>query len=621
MRLLVDNPDGVPELLAGHCGTVVCCNSDNPALPMFVSWDNWGQGNNVDEVCDDPPAPYPDRSGWWVGCDDLTVDAACGPCPPPPPPADPMPSDGRTQVPLDTELCWNTAPELARMIYGADDRLDVFEVSDPSLLAAADSTVALVVTYSLRDNGNGTYSLPTGPSLAQGVLDFYGLPLCQDEPFRDQPLHSFCSGVLVGRDLVATAGHCVVSPDECAYAAFVFGCDMQDATTPVLTFPASDVYFCDSIVERVFETQGADWGIIRLDRPVSGHSPLPIRCSGKVPDSQPLVMMGHPMGLPTKIAGGATVRDNTPSTHFDANVDAFVGNSGSGVFNAATLEVEGLLVRGNEDFDASGDCVTSNWCPDSGCTGPPFWESITRATEFAHLVCGQGPEYDVFFGPCGDMRLLATTTEACWMPPQLEPQATYCWQVIARDECGDSAGPVWSFETVSPLSIVTSDPPNCAIDARQPSEPNGADPAGWDSVVITFDGDTSAVTKSDFQVQTSPPGDFDIEPWDNNVTLQLSRRITLQDWTCITYIPSQQQVCLSHLPGDVTNDRTSAPSDILRVIDCLNRVSSCEQWQCDVDRSDLCGPPDILRVIDLLNGAGAYAPWLNVSMGECPSGP
>lgn len=50
------------------------------------------------------------------------------------------------------------------------------------------------------------------------------------------------------------------------------------------------------------------------------------------------------------------------------------------------------------------------------------------------------------------------------------------------------------------------------------------------------------------------------------------------------------------------------------VIDCINGVRTCEIWQCDVDRSGLCGPPDILRTIDLLNGSGKYIPWLNVSL-------
>ena len=68
------------------------------------------------------------------------------------------------------------------------------------------------------------------------------------------------------------------------------------------------------------------------------------------------------------------------------------------------------------------------------------------------------------------------------------------------------------------------------------------------------------------------------------------------------------------------NDDTSAPSDILYVIDCLNGVRTCDDFQCDVDRSLQCGPPDILRVIDLLNGAGQYAPWLNKNMPiSCPS--
>jgi hypothetical protein len=63
---------------------------------------------------------------------------------------------------------------------------------------------------------------------------------------------------------------------------------------------------------------------------------------------------------------------------------------------------------------------------------------------------GGGVVYDVHFGRCGDVDLAATTAEAVWSPGQLEPGARYCWQVIARDECGSTPGPLWSF-TTAPL--------------------------------------------------------------------------------------------------------------------------------------------------------------------------
>jgi hypothetical protein len=107
--------------------------------------------------------------------------------------------------------------------------------------------------------------------------------------------------------------------------------------------------------------------------------------------------------------------------------------------------------------------------------------------------------------------------------------------------------------------------------------------------------------------------------------VNFSRPIGPGVWTCATYRPSahslQYESCFAYLPGDVNGDGTSDPSDILRLIDCINGVASCQMYQGDIDRSGAIGPPDILRVIDLLNGAGVYEPWLNQSLLPCPSAP
>lgn len=60
--------------------------------------------------------------------------------------------------------------------------------------------------------------------------------------------------------------------------------------------------------------------------------------------------------------------------------------------------------------------------------------------------------YDVHFGRCGDVELAGTTGEAVWSPGQLEPGVAYCWQVIVRDGCGSTPGPLWTFTTSPPAS-------------------------------------------------------------------------------------------------------------------------------------------------------------------------
>lgn len=166
-------------------------------------------------------------------------------------------------------------------------------------------------------------------------------------------------------------------------------------------------------------------------------------------------------------------------------------------------------------------------------------------------------------------------------------------------------------------------PPNCAIDARQPSKPDGSVPGGWDRIELTLEGcSPSSLEPGDFSVSVTggtAPTIADFIPVDDTLTLVFDRKIPTAAWTRVTL--NTTSTCIGSLPGDASGDGTSGPPDILWTIDCLNGVRTCEKWQCDADRSNICGPPDILRVIDLLNGAGVYDPWLNRSLPPCPSAP
>jgi hypothetical protein len=124
--------------------------------------------------------------------------------------------------------------------------------------------------------------------------------------------------------------------------------------------------------------------LIRIDRPVTNHAIAQIRQTARIADDQEVHVIGHPVGLPTKVAGGAAVRENKQPAFFVANLDTYGGNSGSPVFNSSNHVVEGVLVRGDTDFVAQGDCNVSLVCPDTGCRG----EDCTRTTEFAHLLAG-----------------------------------------------------------------------------------------------------------------------------------------------------------------------------------------------------------------------------------------
>ncbi|MFV8249807.1 trypsin-like serine peptidase [Bdellovibrio bacteriovorus] len=259
-------------------------------------------------------------------------------------------------------------PELQeKVIYGSDNRKDLYEVKSTLQRRLADSTVALIKEENLQEGAEITRIS------AQTFRRSYNL--CASERFGEQENPAFCSGSLVAPDVIATAGHCVRSVRDCSETRFVFGYAIKSAGVQPREVPSTEVYRCAEIIHSEVLATGSDFALIKLDRPVNNHAVLKTRKSGSVKVGASLVVIGHPVGLPTKIAAGAKVRSATEAEHFVANLDTYGGNSGSAVFNSSGV-IEGILVRGDTDFVYQGSCTVSNLCTSTGCRG----EDVTRIT-------------------------------------------------------------------------------------------------------------------------------------------------------------------------------------------------------------------------------------------------
>ena len=151
-----------------------------------------------------------------------------------------------------------------------------------------------------------------------------------------------------------------------------------------LTVMTKDVYGCQKLLGREQVNDGADWALIKLDRPVTGHAALKLNLTGVITNKTPIVVIGHPAGLPTKIAGGSEVRDASKNGYFTANLDTYGGNSGSAVFNAKSGLIEGILVRGENDYVYRGGCRVSQVCTDNGCRG----EDVTKISAVSDKLPG-----------------------------------------------------------------------------------------------------------------------------------------------------------------------------------------------------------------------------------------
>jgi hypothetical protein len=398
---------------------------------------------------------------WGFG--DYTLTVQQSPFLLPEEPHAPSPSDGGQTDPAKTVLSWNDSVDLVvrlsaetpretsqvvepKAIYGRDDRMEEYQVTDSAYLAAGDSTVLLMPWRDLKDNGDNTYTVPP-ETLARVFEDSTGDTLCPDEPFRNQPAPGWCSGVLVAPDLVATAGHCVEAP--ISDRAAVFGFVMRDSETPVLTLEADDVYRCADVV--AYQEGSPDWSLIRLQRRVVGREPRRLRLTGTVSDGQELLVVGHPRGIPRKYDTGSTVLDNDVNVYFQANSDTYRASSGSPAFNLDSMEVEGLIVVGKDDFveDPQEGCYRSQVYSDDG----PSWERFTRATVFSDVV----PCFDVYLGTSPEsLQLVTACSPAPWHAPgTLNANSVYYWRVVARNISGEVEGPLWSFSTVT--NIVACD--------------------------------------------------------------------------------------------------------------------------------------------------------------------
>jgi hypothetical protein len=300
-------------------------------------------------------------------------------------------------------------------IIGEDDRRDEYadDVTDRHRELAR-STAMVIANESLVPDGQGFIDL-VGDTLG------HAYSMCEDAPFREQPVTGFCSAWLVAPDVVVTNGHCITSQHDCDGASFVFDYAITAENQNMSRVPADTVVACERVLAWDYTSQcDIDWAVIKLARPVTDRAPLSVRRPGQAFKTDDLVIIGHPFGIARKYAlNGRLIQqgDNV----FTTTHDIIGGNSGSAIIDVGTGEVQGLVTCGGSNFDwfvsESGDAFeeqTGGYCTreqqhdEETCTNMP-WLCPTPLSQFT----------DHFVGYIADWQI-ASNDEALAIAPYTE---------------------------------------------------------------------------------------------------------------------------------------------------------------------------------------------------------
>lgn len=315
--------------------------------------------------------------------------------------------------------------EQAWTVRGDDDWRDRFE-APAEHLRMFDCTAAVFHRSGLKELGDGTY---------QAIARSFGeaKDLCASVRFFTQPMAAAASGVLIAPDRVVTAGH-VLRQVGLADMAFVFGFHMRGAFDPRIHFAADEVYFATEVLGQGVAPE--DWAVLRLDR-ATRDRPIPALAAAPPRPGQVVHTIGHPMGLPGKFAGGATVLTECVASTFTADLDIFPLCSGSPVFHADDTLAGIVLSEPCPHFVPDGSCYVFAVCQEEAgnthqCASAFAALAVPAAPEEISLAASRVDAAAALPGPRRDRRFGAPHRGPRDLPSAMSEPDTYHSRAGAR---------------------------------------------------------------------------------------------------------------------------------------------------------------------------------------------
>ncbi len=236
--------------------------------------------------------------------------------------------------------------EVNHVIYGENN----ISLPNDSQKLQSDATVALVTKEDALKMKNGLSDRRVG--------EMYSVD--EDLGFSLSDSYSYCSGVLVGRGQVLTAGHCF-EERVCENTVVVFNYKNEVGKH------LREFRECKSVIKKIDLIKGLDYAVIELNKSIRVNTP---KISTKeVVVGQKLYALGSPLGVSQRSSAG-WIRSIDNKLNIVTNLDVFEGNSGSPVFSQDSGELVGILSGGENDFttDADGNEIMVR-CSDTGCGG------------------------------------------------------------------------------------------------------------------------------------------------------------------------------------------------------------------------------------------------------------